>query len=190
MTAGRCDDIIGLRSTDSDRPGEPIGHGPISNTTTTGRSGGAIGSDDDLQYLLPARLRRLAPEARIFFIDCLTLLPDRGFDAPPISWSDVDLGRPRRRNTRTPTVEGAAATGCEIVRAGATSRSHHVWSSDPWTMKGAVPPNAARLRAVAGLVAAQVCNRAPQLPGNPGVRRQDDSASRRLTAAGCAPVNL
>ena len=115
-------------------------------------------------------LRQLAPEARIFFIDCLTLLPDRGFDAPPLSRSDVDLGRHVVESLERHSAEAASATGCEIVRAGAASRSHHAWSSDPWTTKGAVPLpgrpfpfqlNAAGLRAVADLVVAQVCKPAP-----------------------------
>jgi len=115
-------------------------------------------------------LRQLAPEARIFFIDCLTLLPDRGFDAPPLSRSDVDLGRHVAETLERHTAEAAAETGCEIVRAGAASRSHQAWSSDPWTTKGAVPlpgrpfpfhPNAPGLRAVADLVVAQVCKPAP-----------------------------
>jgi hypothetical protein len=113
-------------------------------------------------------LRRLASEARIFFIDCLTLLPDRGFDAPPPSRSDADLGRHVAETLERHTAEAAAETGCELVRAGAASRGHHAWASDPWTTKGAVPPpsrpfpfqpNAAGLKAVADLVVAQVCRR-------------------------------
>ncbi|AGB24589.1 hypothetical protein Mycsm_04344 [Mycobacterium sp. JS623] len=119
-------------------------------------------------------LRRLAPQARIFFIDCLTLLPDRGFDAPPLSRSDVDLGRHVAETLERHTAEAAAETGCEIVRAGAASRSHHAWSPDPWTTKGAVPlpgrlspfqPNAAGLRAIADLVVAQVGKQAPSWSG-------------------------
>jgi uncharacterized membrane protein len=113
-------------------------------------------------------LRRLAPEARIFFIDCLTLLAVRGFDAAPLSRSDADLGRHVAEALERHTAEGAAETGCELVTAGAASRGHHAWASDPWTTKGAVPlpgrpfpfqPNAAGLRAVADLVVTQVCRR-------------------------------
>jgi len=115
-------------------------------------------------------LRQLAPDARIIFVDYLTLLPPPGVDAPPLSGSDADLGRHVAETLERHTAEAAAETGCEIVRAGAASRSHHAWSSDPWTTKGAVPlpgrpfpfhPNAPGLRAVADLVVAQVCKPAP-----------------------------
>jgi hypothetical protein len=115
-----------------------------------------------------SRLRRLAPEARIFFIDCLTLLAVRGFDAPPLSRSDADLGRatsPKRSNATLPRLQRKRdMSSSERVRqAVAITRA-----SDPWTTKGAVPlpgrpfpfqPNAAGLRAVADLVVAQVCRR-------------------------------
>jgi hypothetical protein len=87
-----------------------------------------------------------------------------------LSRSDVDLGREVVETLERHTAEAAAATGCEIVRAGAASRRHHAWSSDPWTTKGAVPlpgrpfpfhPNAAGMRAVAELVEAQVCKPVP-----------------------------
>ena len=115
-------------------------------------------------------LRQLAPVARIIFVDYLTLLPPPGVDAPPLSGSDADLGRHVAETLERHTAEAAAATGCEIVRAGAASRSHHAWSPDPWTTKGAVPlpgrpfpfhPNAAGMRAVAELVVAQVCKPSP-----------------------------
>jgi hypothetical protein len=66
------------------------------------------------------------------------------------------------------TSEAAAAIGCEVIGAAAASRDHHAWSAEPWTTRPpryGVPlpgrpvplhPNAAGMRAVADLVAAQL----------------------------------
>jgi hypothetical protein len=79
----------------------------------------------------------------------VTLLPPPGEPAAPLSEADA---------------EAAAATGCEIVHVATASRNHHAWSAVPWTVGAAWPlpwrpkpfhPNAAGMRAVAGLVAAQ-----------------------------------
>jgi len=62
------------------------------------------------------------------------------------------------------TADAAAATGCEVVRAGEASRDHHAWSAEPWTTTPAryglplpgrpapLHPNAAGMLAVAQLV--------------------------------------
>jgi len=113
-------------------------------------------------------LRQRAPGARIFFVDSLTILPPAGAPAPPLSEADADLGRHVAAALERRTAEAALATGCEIVGAAAASRRHHAWSADPWTTTPArygVPlpgrpaplhPNAAGMRAVADLLAAQL----------------------------------
>jgi hypothetical protein len=88
-------------------------------------------------------------------------------------------GSLRRRNARRHTADAALATDCEILRAGAASRSHHAWSPDLRAMKGVVPfpfqPNVAGQRAIADLVLAQVCRAAPSWSAKPaGVRRQGE----------------
>jgi lysophospholipase L1-like esterase len=112
--------------------------------------------------------RRRAPHARIFFVDYLTLLPPEGIAAQPLSEADADLGRRVASTLEKLTADAAAQTGCEIIRAGAASRDHHAWSAEPWTTtpaKYVVPlpgrpaplhPNAAGMRAVAELIAAQL----------------------------------
>jgi lysophospholipase L1-like esterase len=114
------------------------------------------------------QVRRHAPDARIFFVDYLTLLPPAGVAAPSISDADADLGRHVAVTLERLTVDAAAATGCEVIRAGEASRNHHAWSPEPWTTRPAryvVPlpgrpaplhPNAAGMRAVAELIAAQL----------------------------------
>lgn len=99
----------------------------------------------------------------MLFVDYLTLLPPAGEAAPPLSDHDAALGRHLAGELERLTAEAAAATGCGLVTAGAASREHHAWSSDPWTTRFGWPvprrpaplhPNAAGMRAVADLVLA------------------------------------
>lgn len=112
--------------------------------------------------------RRRSGAARIFFVDYLTMLPPAGVPAAPLSTADAELGRHVAATLARLTGEAAAATGCETVAAAAASREHHAWSAEPWTTLPArygVPlpgrpaplhPNAAGMRAVADLLAAQL----------------------------------
>jgi len=106
-------------------------------------------------------LRQRAPDARILFVDYLTVLPPAGESAPPLSEADADLGRHVASALERLTAEAAASTDCEIVRAGAASRDHHAWSAEPWTTRSGVPvpyrpaplhPNTEGMRAVAELI--------------------------------------
>lgn len=120
-------------------------------------------------------VRERAPSARVLFVDYLTILPPDGQPAPPMSRVDADLGRHVAATLERHTADAAAATGCGIVKAGEASRVHHAWSRDPWTTRfsmrpepdgrrrlwwpgrpAPLHPNAEGMRAVAGLVAAQI----------------------------------
>jgi lysophospholipase L1-like esterase len=115
-----------------------------------------------------AALRQRAADARIVFVDYLTLLPPAGEPAPPLADGDTDLGRHVAATLERLTAEAAAATGCEVVSAAAASRPHHAWSREPWTTTPArygiglpgrpapLHPNAAGMRAVADLLVAQL----------------------------------
>jgi lysophospholipase L1-like esterase len=109
-------------------------------------------------------LRGRAADARVLFVDYLTILPPAGTPAPPLSGADADLGRHVAATLERVMAEAAAATGCEVVRAAAASREHHAWSATPWTTRPGVPlpgrpaplhPNPAGMRAVAELILAQ-----------------------------------
>ncbi|GAB4667354.1 SGNH/GDSL hydrolase family protein [Mycobacterium avium] len=113
-------------------------------------------------------VRQRCAEARIFFVDYLTMLPPAGVPAAPLSPADADLGRHVATTLERMTADAAAATGCDLIRAAAASREHHAWSADPWTTLPAryglplpgrpapLHPNAAGMRAVAELIAAQL----------------------------------
>jgi lysophospholipase L1-like esterase len=110
-------------------------------------------------------LRQRAPRARVLFVDYLTMLPPAGQKAAPISEVDADLGRHVAEALEQATAEAAADAECGLVSAGEASRDHHAWSSDPWTTRFGLPlpgrpaplhPNAEGMRAVSGLVAAEV----------------------------------
>jgi lysophospholipase L1-like esterase len=113
-------------------------------------------------------LRERAPEARVLFVDYLTLLPPPGTPAPPLSDADVVTGRHVAAELARATAEAAADTGCELVRVAEHSTAHHAWSADPWTTRFGLPlpgrpaplhPNAAGMRVVADLVVAQMSGR-------------------------------
>jgi hypothetical protein len=109
-------------------------------------------------------VRQRSPRARVTFVDYLTLLPPEGEAAAPLSAEHADLGRFVATRLEEATAAAAQATGCELVRAGHASRSHHGWSADPWTVAAGLPlpwrsapfhPNAAGMRAVADLMLGQ-----------------------------------
>jgi lysophospholipase L1-like esterase len=109
-------------------------------------------------------VRHRSPRAKVLFVDYLTLLPPAGLAAPPLSDVDVAVGRRIADTLERLTGKAAADTGCEWVRVADASREHHAWSADPWTTKPGLPlpgrpaplhPNAAGMRAVAGLVVTQ-----------------------------------
>ncbi|HEX7323244.1 MAG TPA: SGNH/GDSL hydrolase family protein [Mycobacterium sp.] len=109
-------------------------------------------------------VRERAPHARVLFVDYLTLLPPAGVSAAPLPDVEADLCRHVAAGLEEQTAAAAAATGCGIVRAGQASRDHHPWSAQPWAVGPGWPlpwrpapfhPNAAGMRAVADLVAAQ-----------------------------------
>ncbi|MBS9535311.1 SGNH/GDSL hydrolase family protein [Mycobacterium sp. M1] len=110
-------------------------------------------------------VRERAPHARVVFVDYLTVLPPAGTKAGPLPEKVVALGRHIAEELERHTAAAAAATGCDLVRAGQASRDHHPWSALPWTVGGGLllpwrplpfHPNAAGMAAVADLVAAQV----------------------------------
>jgi len=142
----------------------PLLGGRISELLDRGARDRALAQVFDSLCAVGGAARERAAGARILFVDYLTMLPPAGKPAPPLSEADADLGRHVAATLERLTAEAAWATGCEIVRAAAASRDHHAWAAQPWTTRPGVPlpgrpvpahPNAAGMRAVAELVAAQ-----------------------------------
>lgn len=109
-------------------------------------------------------IRERAPRATILFVDYLTLLPPPGTSAARLVDEHAELGRHVADTLEKLTGAAAAETGVGWVRAAQASRDHHAWSTAPWTTGPGWPipgrsaplhPNAAGMRAVADLVAAQ-----------------------------------
>ncbi|MUL81897.1 MULTISPECIES: SGNH/GDSL hydrolase family protein [unclassified Mycolicibacterium] len=111
--------------------------------------------------------QRVPQEARVLFVDYLTMLPPPhqrgGIAAPPLSETDAALGRHIAATLERLTGEAAARTNCGWVRAAEASAAHHAWSAQPWTTRPGLPflgrpaplhPNAAGMRAVADMVVA------------------------------------
>ncbi len=110
-------------------------------------------------------VRASCPDARVLFVDYLTLLPPSGTRAFPLRAADADLFRHVADELERVTAEAAAETGCELVGAAAASREHHAWSDDAWTVAATLPipgrplayhPNAWGMRQVADLVVAHL----------------------------------
>ncbi len=117
---------------------------------------------------LPGRLAKLArtvrarsPQARVVFVDYVSLLPPNG-TADGLSHDHTELGRYLGEGLAAITAEVAESEGCEVVRASRASRDHHPWSSTAWANGPGLPvpgrplpfhPNELGMRAVAGLIA-------------------------------------
>jgi lysophospholipase L1-like esterase len=125
----------------------------------------ALGGLTDSLRAVGDTVRARAPQARVLFVDYLTLLPPADQPAPPLAREDADLGRHLAARLQEITASAAAATGCEVVAAAAASSEHHAWSAQPWTVGARLPiprqpapfhPNAAGMAAVADLVVSRV----------------------------------
>ena len=112
-------------------------------------------------------MREASPDARILFVEYLTLLPPAGQRAWPLRTAYADLGRHLADRLVELTGAAAAATGCEVVPVAEASRDHHAWADDNWTVGATLPlpgrplayhPNAAGMRAVASLIRDQLAS--------------------------------
>jgi lysophospholipase L1-like esterase len=123
---------------------------------------------------LPGRLaglvgavRQRAPRARVVLVDYLTVVPEQGTPAFPMSEEHRVLCAGIGRRLEAATAAAARDTGAELVAASAVSRDHAVGSADPWVtgwefgdlLAGGVAPyhpNAAGMRAVADALVAHL----------------------------------
>ncbi|WP_156688451.1 SGNH/GDSL hydrolase family protein [Mycobacterium sp. Marseille-P9652] len=143
----------------------PVLGGRISELLDRDSRDRALAAVFDSLCAVGTAVRGRAADARVLFVDYLTILPPAGTRAAPLSEAHADLGRHVAARLERLTADAAEATGCGIVRAADASRRHHAWAAEPWTTRPGVPlpgrpaplhPNAAGMRAVAELIAAQL----------------------------------
>ncbi|MEU8224351.1 SGNH/GDSL hydrolase family protein [Kribbella sp. NPDC048915] len=109
--------------------------------------------------------RQRAPEARILLVDYLSLVgpATRPRIDVPLNEEQLPSIALLADGLAEAFAKAAAATGADLVAASAASRDHAIGSAEPWTtgftmlppnLGGFVPyhPNAAGMRAVAGLI--------------------------------------
>lgn len=112
-------------------------------------------------------IRRRAPQARIVFVDYVTLLPAEGGCAE-MGLSDADLAAGRATATRLAalTAQVARDEGAEVLAVSEPSRGHTACDPQPWSVGAAVTdpaaggmawhPNAPGMRAIADRLAARL----------------------------------
>jgi lysophospholipase L1-like esterase len=103
---------------------------------------------------IAGEIRWRAPDARILFVDYLSVVPERGTCAvTPLTADAADAARATASRLAAVTARAAAAGGAEVVRASALSKRHHACARESWaTGFPAAPPyhpNHAGMTAVA-----------------------------------------
>lgn len=90
---------------------------------------------DTAMRAIVAEVRRRSPDARIIFVDYLSVLPEHGTcGATPLPPEQADASRATAQRLAALTARVVAETGIEIVKASVLSRSHSACSADPWIM--------------------------------------------------------
>ena len=85
------------------------------------------------------KVRQRAPQARLLFIDYITVVPDAGTCADlALSEDEATALRSRARRLAALTARVAAENGADIIQASALSHGHDVCSKQPWAW-GFVP---------------------------------------------------
>ena len=87
----------------------------------------------DNMRAIVAEVRRRSPQARLVFVDYITVLPS-GAPCPKIALTQVDEDALRSRAERLArlTAQVAAETGVDLIKASELSRGHDACAADPW----------------------------------------------------------
>jgi lysophospholipase L1-like esterase len=106
---------------------------------------------------IAAEVRRRAPNARLVFVDYVTLLP-QGAPCPatPVSAEEAATLRAMSQRLEAETAAAANRAGADLIRASALSREHDPCAAEAWAngfvvAKGAAPyhPNLAGMTGIA-----------------------------------------
>lgn len=113
-------------------------------------------------------VRSRAPQARLIFVDYVSLVPARACPAVPLTPQNALAMRGVARRLAEITAEAARDNGADVIRAGAFSRSHTPCDAAPWsvgapgTAAGAAwHPNAAGMRGIAEALVVRLRGRRP-----------------------------
>ena len=106
---------------------------------------------------IASRVREQAPDARLVFVEYLTILPPAGVPAIPPGDKVADWGRGVAERLSEVTRAVAAAEHVDVLPVADFSRQHNAWSDAPWTNKfhltprggAAFHPNAEGMRQIA-----------------------------------------
>lgn len=127
----------------------------------------ALAALPEKQAGLVAAVRERAPRARVVLVDYLTVVPGSATGAFPSSEEHRELCAGIGDRLALATAAAARASGADLVAVSEVSRDHAVGSAEPWVTgwvfgdmatAGVAPyhPNAAGMRAVADLLAAEL----------------------------------
>ncbi len=90
---------------------------------------------------IAAAVRARAPQARLVFVDYLTLLPHAGTCAvTPLAEAEADSAQALSVRLLTLTADVARETGAELLRASRLSMGHDACSAEPWVWGYPAPP--------------------------------------------------
>ena len=84
---------------------------------------------------IATRVREQAPDARLVFVEYLTILPPEGVPAIPPGDRVADWGRLVAERLSELTRAVAKAEGGEVLPVASFSRQHNAWSDTPWTRR-------------------------------------------------------
>jgi lysophospholipase L1-like esterase len=107
---------------------------------------------------ITAEVHRRAPQARLIFVDYVSLLPEEGScPQAPVLAEDAAVLRATARLLEEATAAAARRAGAGLIRASALSRGHDVCAAQPWASGYPAPgpggvayhPNLAGMTAIA-----------------------------------------
>lgn len=82
-----------------------------------------------------AQVRQRSPQARLIFVDYVTLVPPRGVTCPALTFTPAQADELRARAERLAALTARVAIegGAEVLKASALSRGHEICSAAPWS---------------------------------------------------------
>lgn len=151
LSAAACN-MVAAESWDKDKCPDPPAPDETAYATLTASMDG-----------IAKEVRRRSPDARLIFVDYLTILPASGdCSAAHLFDFDADKSREVARRLAAITAQVAADNGADIIKSSALSAGHDACSADPWMNGYPIPgepftgapfhPNAKGMTAIADAI--------------------------------------